>query len=183
MPPELGLRTSWAQDDILSELLRQEAGRPSDGWCDAHYRLPIDFLEAVNGTSKARHTTDGTDTDVAVPAGVKDGQVLRPARAGVSGGPGGGRSGDCSSSSSRSGRIAFFRQGRRRHSPRPANLARGGGVGGKVRGANTHGSCEDVDPQSYQIGQGHAPARERRSPPGWVSGRHVCSAPGRLAGE
>jgi DnaJ-class molecular chaperone len=89
-----GFEDFIGSDDILSELLRR-GGRTTFrmGGADAHYRLPVDFLEAVNGTSKRVTLPDGTTLDVAVPAGVKDGQVLRLRGRGERG-SGGGRSGD-----------------------------------------------------------------------------------------
>lgn len=44
---------------------------------DAHYSLPIDFLEAVNGAKKRVDMPDGKTLDIAIPAGVDDGQTLR----------------------------------------------------------------------------------------------------------
>jgi DnaJ-class molecular chaperone len=89
-----GFEDFMGSDDILSELLRR-GGRTTFrmGGADAHYRLPIDFLEAVNGTSKRVTLPDGTALDVTVPAGAKDGQVLRLRGRGERG-SGGGRSGD-----------------------------------------------------------------------------------------
>jgi DnaJ-class molecular chaperone len=44
---------------------------------DAQYRLEIDFLDAVNGTKQRITLPDGGTLDVAIPAGVIEGQVLR----------------------------------------------------------------------------------------------------------
>jgi len=44
---------------------------------DAQYRLDVDFLDAVNGTKTRITLPDGGTLDVAIPAGVIDGQVLR----------------------------------------------------------------------------------------------------------
>ncbi len=44
---------------------------------DAHYTMEISFLEAVNGARKRVVMPDGKTLDIAVPAGVRDGQVLR----------------------------------------------------------------------------------------------------------
>jgi DnaJ-class molecular chaperone len=81
-------------DDILSELLRR-GGRTNVRMrgTDVHYRLPVEFLEAVNGATKRVTLPDGTTLDVTVPAGARDGQVLRLRG---KGGPGfgGGPAGD-----------------------------------------------------------------------------------------
>lgn len=44
---------------------------------DAHYALTVDFLDAANGIVRRLSLPDGRTLDVAVPAGLKDGQVLR----------------------------------------------------------------------------------------------------------
>jgi DnaJ-class molecular chaperone len=89
-----GFEDFMGSDDILSELLRKRS-RTTFRMAGAatYYRLPISFLEAVNGTSKRVTLPDGTALDVAVPAGSKDGQVLRLRGRGERG-SGGGRSGD-----------------------------------------------------------------------------------------
>ncbi len=59
---------------------------------DASYALPIDFLEAVNGAKKRVDMPDGKTLDIAIPAGVQDGQTLRlkgQGMAGLGGGPAG----------------------------------------------------------------------------------------------
>jgi DnaJ-class molecular chaperone len=55
-------------------------------------RLPmeVDFIDAVNGAKRRVQLSDGRTLDVAIPAGVQDGQVLRlksQGGAGVQGGP------------------------------------------------------------------------------------------------
>jgi DnaJ-class molecular chaperone len=57
---------------------------------DVHYRLPVEFLEAVNGTTRRVTLSDGSTVDVKVPPGARDGQLLRLASkggAGIGGGP------------------------------------------------------------------------------------------------
>ena len=44
---------------------------------DAQYQLTIDFLDAVNGTTRRVTLPDGRTLDVRIPAGVRDGQVIR----------------------------------------------------------------------------------------------------------
>ena len=60
---------------------------------DAQYRLEIDFLEAVNGAKKRITLPDGGTLDVAIPAGVEAGQVMRLKGKGMPG-LGGAESGD-----------------------------------------------------------------------------------------
>lgn len=57
---------------------------------DVHYRLPVEFLEAVNGTVRRVTLADGSTVDVSVPPGAREGQMLRLAgkgNPGVGGGP------------------------------------------------------------------------------------------------
>jgi DnaJ-class molecular chaperone len=57
---------------------------------DALYRLPVEFLEAVNGATKRITLPDGGTLDVVIPAGTKDKQVLRlrgKGGQGIGGGP------------------------------------------------------------------------------------------------
>ena len=59
---------------------------------DLHYRLPVEFLEAVNGATKRITLPEGGTLDVNIPAGTRDGQVLRlrgKGGAGIGGAPAG----------------------------------------------------------------------------------------------
>jgi len=59
---------------------------------DVHYHLPLSFLEAINGGKQQLKLPDGSTLDVAIPPGIKDGQVLRlrgKGRPGLNGGPSG----------------------------------------------------------------------------------------------
>jgi DnaJ-class molecular chaperone len=78
-------------DDFLSELFGR-GGRANlrTRGADVRYRLPIDFLDAVNGATKRLTLPDGSTLDVVIPPGTRDGQVLRlrgMGRPGVGGGP------------------------------------------------------------------------------------------------
>jgi DnaJ-class molecular chaperone len=44
---------------------------------DVHYRLPVEFLEAINGATRRITLSDGSTIEVTVPAGARDGQLLR----------------------------------------------------------------------------------------------------------
>ena len=44
---------------------------------DAQYQLTLDFLDAVNGTTRRVTLPDGRTLDVRIPPGVQDGQVIR----------------------------------------------------------------------------------------------------------
>ena len=65
-------------DDIFAELLRRQAreSRRARG-ADLHYRLSIEFLDAVNGTTKRLTLPEGGSLDVTIPHGIQEGQILR----------------------------------------------------------------------------------------------------------
>ena len=65
-------------DDVLAELFRRQArqSRPARG-VDLHYRLTIEFLDAVVGASKRLTLPDGGTLDVTIPPGIQEGQTLR----------------------------------------------------------------------------------------------------------
>jgi DnaJ-class molecular chaperone len=83
------------EDDILSRIFRREGGGGSGGSFrmrgqDVQYRLELDFLDAVNGGKKQLTLPDGSVLDVNIPAGTRDGQMLRlrgKGRPGIGGGP------------------------------------------------------------------------------------------------
>jgi DnaJ-class molecular chaperone len=57
---------------------------------DLRYTLRVDFLDAINGAQTQISLPDGSTLDVTIPAGVRDGQVLRlrgKGRPGLGGGP------------------------------------------------------------------------------------------------
>lgn len=69
--------------DLFSELFGQQA-RKSRGAREFHargpdlrYHLEIDFLDAALGAKRAVTMPDGKSIEIAVPAGVRDGQTLR----------------------------------------------------------------------------------------------------------
>jgi DnaJ-class molecular chaperone len=74
-----GFADFMENEDILSEILGRRAGgaRFRMPGQDVHYRLPVEFLEAVNGTTKRINMPDGATLDVVIPAGTQDHQILR----------------------------------------------------------------------------------------------------------
>jgi DnaJ-class molecular chaperone len=65
-------------EDILSEIFGRggRAGRRRRGQ-DVHYHLDLSFLDAVNGGKQSVVLPDGATLDVNIPAGIRDGQILR----------------------------------------------------------------------------------------------------------
>ena len=88
-----GFEDFMNSDDLLSELLRR-GGRTTVRMrgADVHYRVPIDFLDAVNGASKRVTLPNGGTLEFEVPPGATDGDVLQlrgKGGAGLGGGPAG----------------------------------------------------------------------------------------------
>ena len=87
---------SFADEDLES-LLREAFGHQARGGfamrgADMHYTLAVDFIAAAKGAVRRLTLPDGATLDVTIPAGLKDGQVLRlkgKGQPGASGGPAG----------------------------------------------------------------------------------------------
>lgn len=64
--------------DIFSEIFRRESmARRRRPGADVQYRLPVSFLDAVNGATRTVRMADGTSLDVTIPPGVDTGKILR----------------------------------------------------------------------------------------------------------
>jgi DnaJ-class molecular chaperone len=78
-------------DDILSQIFGREGRanlRMRGG--DAHYRLELEFLDALNGATRTVTLPEGSTLEVRIPPGTRDGQILRlrgKGRPGIGGGP------------------------------------------------------------------------------------------------
>lgn len=91
-----GPQDAFDLGDIFSDLFGPGFGGPR-GYSrmrgrDIRFTLDIDFLDAVNGAKRRISLAEGRTLDVAIPAGVESGQVLRlknQGGAGVQGGPAG----------------------------------------------------------------------------------------------
>ncbi len=91
--------------DIFADLFREQnarggagAGRGRGGnfrtrGADMRYTMEVSFLEAVNGAKRRVTMPDGKSLDITIPAGQRDGQVLRLRGKGAAG-IGGGEAGD-----------------------------------------------------------------------------------------
>ena len=68
----------FADDDILSQIFRGRGrGAVNMRGQDRHYRLELEFLDAINGATQHITLPDGASLDVRIPAGTRDGQTLR----------------------------------------------------------------------------------------------------------
>jgi DnaJ-class molecular chaperone len=66
-------------DDILAELFRGRGERSAFRMPpqDVRYTMEVDFVDAVNGARKVISMPDGKTLDIAIPAGLAEGQTLR----------------------------------------------------------------------------------------------------------
>jgi len=109
-------------DDLFAELLRRQGreARRAKG-ADTHYRLSIDFLDAVNGATKRITLPDSGLLDVAIPAGIQQGQILRLRGKGARS-TGEGAAGDALVEISINPHAFFVRQGDDLHIELPITL-------------------------------------------------------------
>jgi DnaJ-class molecular chaperone len=110
-------------DDFLSELLRRHAhARANARGSDVQYRLPVEFLDAVNGATIRLNVPDGGTLEVKIPAGIEDGQVLRLREKGAPG-LGSGKPGDALVEVAIKPHRFFVRQGDDIHLDLPITLS------------------------------------------------------------
>jgi DnaJ-class molecular chaperone len=126
-------------DDLFAELLRRsrEQARRAPG-ADLHYELHVPFLDAVNGATRTITLPHGGTLDVAIPAGVEDGQILRLRGKGAPS-PGEGRPGDALVQIAVEPHRYFDREGEDIHVELPITLKEAA-LGAEVRAPTTTGS-------------------------------------------
>ena len=141
----------FAADDILSQFFGRE-GRTNIRMrgSDVHYRLELDFLDAINGGKRQITLSDGSILDVNIPPGASDGQVLRlrgKGRPGI----GGGRPGDALVEIEVRPHRVFTRKGDDIHVDLPISLSEAV-LGGKVRVPTPTGSVTMTLPKWSNTG-------------------------------
>jgi DnaJ-class molecular chaperone len=141
----------FAADDILSQFFGRE-GRTNIRMrgSDVHYRLELDFLDAINGGKRQITLPDGSILDVNIPPGASDGQVLRlrgKGRPGI----GGGRPGDALVEIEVRPHRVFTRKGDDIHVDLPISLSEAV-LGGKVRVPTPTGSVTMTLPKWSNTG-------------------------------
>jgi DnaJ-class molecular chaperone len=141
----------FAADDILSQFFGRE-GRTNIRMrgSDVHYRLELDFLDAINGGKRQITLSDGSILDVNIPPGTSDGQVLRLRGKGRPG-MGGGRPGDALVEIEVRPHRIFTRKGDDIHVDLPISLSEAV-LGGKVRVPTPTGSVTMTLPKWSNTG-------------------------------
>jgi DnaJ-class molecular chaperone len=141
----------FAADDILSQFFGRE-GRTNIRMrgSDVHYRLELDFLDAINGGKRQITLPDGSILDVNIPPGASDGQVLRLRGKGRPG-MGGGRPGDALVEIEVRPHRVFTRKGDDIHVDLPISLSEAV-LGGKVRVPTPTGSVTMTLPKWSNTG-------------------------------
>jgi DnaJ-class molecular chaperone len=141
----------FATDDILSQFFGRE-GRTNIRMrgSDVHYRLELDFLDAINGGKRQITLPDGSILDVNIPPGTSDGQVLRLRGKGRPG-MGGGRPGDALVEIEVRPHRIFTRKGDDIHVDLPISLSEAV-LGGKVRVPTPTGSVTMTLPKWSNTG-------------------------------
>ncbi len=118
---------------------------------DVRYHLSIDFLEAVNGAKKRVTMPDGKTLDITVPAGLRDGQILRLKGKGLPG-LGGGPAGDALIEVSVKPHPTFRRDGFDIRADLPISLAEAV-LGGKVTVPTISGPVTMTIPKGSNTGK------------------------------
>ena len=118
---------------------------------DRHYLLTVDFLGAINGASKRLDLPGGKSLDVKIPAGLRDGQILRLSGQGGEG-LGGGPSGDALIEVHVAPHPEFRREGDDIYMDLPVTLGEAV-LGGKVAVPTADGSVSMSIPANSNSGR------------------------------
>jgi DnaJ-class molecular chaperone len=118
---------------------------------DRHYLLQVDFLDAINGAKKRLDLPHGKSLDVRIPAGLRDGQILRLEGHGGAG-LGGGPPGDALIEVRVAPHPQFRREGDDIHLELPVTLAEAV-LGGKVAAPTADGNVTMSIPANSNSGR------------------------------
>lgn len=148
---DAGFADFAAGDDILSQIFGRD-GRANIRMrgSDVHYRLELDFLDAINGGKRQITLPDGSVLDVNIPPGTSDGQILRlrgKGRPGV----GGGQPGDALIEIEVRPHRIFTRKGDDIHVDLPISLSEAV-LGGKVKAPTPSGAVTMTVPKWSNTG-------------------------------
>ena len=153
---DAGFADMMDTDDLLAELFGR-GGRTGGRGArmrmrggDLRGQLVLDFLEAINGTTKRLTLPDGSTVDVTVPPGTRDGQVLRlRGKGGI--GIGGGPAGDLLVEVEIGSHRHFSRKGDDIHFELPVSLPEAV-LGGRVEAPTPAGPVAVTIPKGSNTG-------------------------------
>jgi DnaJ-class molecular chaperone len=148
---ESGYADMMDSDEILSNLFRGARTRVRVDGSDVRYKLPVEFLFAVNGATSRVILPDDSALDVVVPAGTRDGQILRLRGKGEPG-RGGGESGDALVEIEVKPHRFFTREGDDIHLELPVSLTEAV-LGAEVRVPTTTGAVSMRVPKGVNTGR------------------------------
>jgi DnaJ-class molecular chaperone len=137
-------------DDILSQIFGEGRGNFRMRGRDVHYRLELDFLDAINGGKREITLPDGSALDVNIPAGTRDGQILRLRGKGRAGSRG-GQPGDALVEIEIRPHRFFVRKGDDIHVDLPISLSEAV-LGGKVKAPTPSGAVTMTVPKWSNTG-------------------------------
>ncbi len=141
--------------DLFSELFGRSArGRTRTirlKGADIRYHLKVDFLDAVRGARRRVTMPDGASLDISIPAGVRDGQILRLKGKGMPG-MNGGEAGDALIEIEVAPHPVFERRGADIHIDLPITLDEAV-LGGKVDVPTVTGSVTMKVPKGASSGK------------------------------
>lgn len=135
--------------DIFSDLFGARRSTATRGR-DLRYRLDVEFLDAALGAKKRVTMPDGRNLDLAVPAGLEDGQTLRLRGQGEQG-IGGGPAGDVYVEVRVKAHKIFERKGKDIHSEAPIGL-KDAVLGGKISVQTIDGEVSVKAPKNASSG-------------------------------
>ena len=134
-------------DDIFAQMFGRNFRRNPRG-ADRRYQLDVDFLDAVNGAKRSLVLPDGSHIDVNIPAGIRDGQVLRIRGKGE---PGDGGAGDAMIEVGVRPHPHFERKGDNIHVEVPITLKEAV-LGAKIKAPTPTGSVTVTVPKGANTG-------------------------------
>lgn len=159
--------SDFAADDLFANLFRRAGGGPGEGMrfrgADSHYRLAIDFIDAVKGGVKELSLPGGKTLRVTIPPGCEDGQTLRLKGQGMPG-AGGGPAGDAAIELTVRPHPQFSRKGDDIHIELPITLPEAV-LGGRVEVPTVDGPVTMTVPKGANSGT-VLRLREKGVPPG-----------------
>jgi DnaJ-class molecular chaperone len=147
---DAGFADFAGNDDILSQIFGEGRGNFRRRGPDVHYRLELDFLDAINGGKREITLPDGSALDVNIPAGTRDGQILRLRGKGRAGSRG-GQPGDALVEIEIRPHRFFVRKGDDIHVDLPISLSEAV-LGGKVKAPTPSGAVTMTVPKWSNTG-------------------------------